>query len=171
MDSPAQRLFEEDVQSVPFRSGVFKRLWGMDDPESLPVQPSWPIRAFWLSAAARPNCPTRFYLQLDLTGYRSAAPTGTFWDPATKAILELSKRPKGRPDSRVARVFRTDWNAGTAFYHPYDRVAATGHPRLAYTRPTPGLEQQSHDRGLSDRVSFAPQQRGLHWHLTQPNLC
>jgi hypothetical protein len=128
MDSPSQRLFEDDVQSVPFRSGVFKGLWGMDDLEYLPVQRSCPVRTFWLSAVPHPNSPSRFYIQLDLTGYRSAAPTGTFWDPATKAILEFSKRPKGRPDSRVARVFRTDWNAGTAFYHPYDRVVATGHP-------------------------------------------
>jgi hypothetical protein len=68
-------------------------------------------------------------------GYRSVPPTGTFWDVTTKGMLALNRRPKGSPESRFAKVFRTDWNGGTAFYHPYDRVAAQGHPDWAKTQP------------------------------------
>lgn len=50
-------------------------------------------------------------------------------------MLAPAKRPKGKPGSRVAMVFRLDWNNGTAFYHPYDRVAAQGHPDWATTQP------------------------------------
>jgi hypothetical protein len=88
-----------------------------------------------MAAAARANAPARFYVLLDLTGYRSVSPTGTFWDPTTKFALEFSKRPKGKPDSRFAKVFRTDWESGSAFYHPYDRVAAKGHTEWAKDQP------------------------------------
>ena len=67
-------------------------------------------------------------------------PTGTFWDSATDTILDAERRPKGKADSRFAKVFRTDWEDGRAFYHPYDRVAADSHsdwrtqqPHLVWT--------------------------------------
>ena len=63
-------------------------------------------------------------------------PTGTFWDPEKKQILTFDRRPKGKPASRVVQVFRTDWNNGTAFYHPYDRVAAHGHPNWKTEQPS-----------------------------------
>lgn len=44
-------------------------------------------------------------------------------------------RPKGRPGSRFERIFRTDWNGGNAFYHPYDRVAVSGHENWATENP------------------------------------
>jgi hypothetical protein len=64
---------------------------------------------------------------MDAAGYRAVPPTGSFWDPATRSLLDLKNWPKGKPGSRFAKVFRTDWNNRTAFYHPYDRVAAEGH--------------------------------------------
>ena len=81
------------------------------------------------------GAPDRFFLLIDLTGYRANAPTGTFWDPATESMLAVAKRPKGRPGSRCEKVFRTDWKNGRAFYHPYDRVAAGGHPNWARKYP------------------------------------
>ena len=48
----------------------------------------------------------------------------------------MTKRPKGRPDSRVAKVFRTDWESGKAFYHPYDRMAAKGHTDWPKDQPS-----------------------------------
>jgi hypothetical protein len=125
---PDQRLFEADLQSAEFRSGAAKGLWGQAAPELIPDGAVWPKVFLWMAAAPCANAPDRFYVALDATGYRSVPPTGTFWNPATKAMLDLANRPKGRPNSRFAMVFRTDWNAGTAFYHPYDRVAAQSHP-------------------------------------------
>jgi hypothetical protein len=71
---------------------------------------------------------------LDLAGYRSVPPTGTFYDPVTEARLANDKRPKATGDSRFAKVFRTDWSGGSAFYHPYDRVAASGHTEWPRTQ-------------------------------------
>jgi hypothetical protein len=101
----------------------------------LPEQPAWSARILWMAAASRPNAPDRFYVQLDVSNYRMVPPTGTFWDPSTKATLEFAKHPKGR-DSRFAKVFRTDWEGGRAFYHAYDRVAAQGHPDWARDQPS-----------------------------------
>ena len=83
----------------------------------------------------RANAPKRFHLALDGTGYRGRAVTGTVCDPTTGAQVDHAKRPKGRPGSRVAMVFRTDWNSGTAFYHPYDRIAAESHTEWPKQQP------------------------------------
>lgn len=135
MKDPDQRLFEEDLASVEFRTGEEKGYWGLPGPNVLPDRPAWPNVLLWIAAAERPKAPTRFYVALDATGYRSVSPTGTFWDPDTKSISELAKRPKGRPGSRFAKVFRTDWEGGRAFYHPYDRTAAKGHPNWKTEQP------------------------------------
>lgn len=132
---PDQRLFEADVASAEFRAGVIKGYWGFADTDVLLEQPAWPTRIIWMAAATRPNAPDRYYIQLDLSSYRSVPPTGTFWDPSTKAMLE-DKRPKGRPNSRFAKVFRTDWEGGRAFYHPYDRIAAKGHTDWPKDQPS-----------------------------------
>jgi len=128
MDKPDERLFAADLASAGFRVGTVKGYWGLPNADVLAEQPSWPTRILWIASASRPNAPDRFYVQLDLSNYRTVSPTGTFWDPYTRATLDSAKRPKGRPDSRFAKVFRTDWEGGRAFYHPYDRVAAEGHP-------------------------------------------
>jgi hypothetical protein len=136
MVRPDQRLFEADVASAAFRAGALKGYWGLAGTDVLPEQPAWPLRILWIATAARPNAPDRNYVQLDLSDYRTVPPTGTFWDPATRALLEVAKRPKGRPGSRFAKIFRTDWEGGRAFYHPYDRVAAKGHPKWATEQPS-----------------------------------
>jgi hypothetical protein len=135
MEKPDLCLFEADLLSAEFRIGVTKGQWGLPEPDMLPSQPDWPKRILWIAAAPRTNSPARFYIMLDVAGYRSVSPTGTFWDLSTGCMLELSKRPKGRPNSRFAKVFRMDWQQGTAFYHPYDRVAAQGHASWPREQP------------------------------------
>jgi len=137
MDKPDQRLFDADIASADFRAGALKGYWGLAGTDVLAEQPGWPARILWIAAAPREKAPDRYYVQLDLSGYRTDAPTGTFWNSNTKATLEFGLRPKGRPGSRIAMVFRTDWENGGAFYHPYDRVAAKGHPD--WPRDQPGL--------------------------------
>jgi hypothetical protein len=135
MHPPDQRLFEADLQSAAYRSGSAKGLWGQAEPEAMPDGAVWPKVFFWLAAAPRANAPSRFYVALDAGGYRSVPPTGTFWDPVAKATLEYGKRPKGKPNSRLEKAFRTDWESGRAFYHPYDRLAAQGHPAWPQEQP------------------------------------
>ncbi len=128
MQSPSQRVFEADLQSANFRNGVLKEHWGV-------VALDWPQAILWIRAAPRMSAPDRFYVSLDLEGYRTTAPTGTFWDPTTRAMLDASRRPKGKASSRFAKVFRTDWEGGRAFYHPYDRTAADSHPDWRNQQP------------------------------------
>jgi hypothetical protein len=135
MERPDQRQFEADLASADFRSGAAKSRWGLAGDGVAPADLAWPKAILWMAAATRANAPSRFFVELDLTGYRGAAPTGTFWDPDTKKMLEKGKRPKGRDGSRFAKVFRTDWEEGRAFYHPYDRHAASGHKEWEKQQP------------------------------------
>jgi len=132
---PEQRLFEADCESDEFLSGMVRGRWGFASPELVPKMMAWPQRVMWLGAAERPGAPLCYHVLLDLTGYRNAQPTGTFWDPDTQATATPARRPRGTPDSRFAKVFRTDWEGGRAFYHPYDRVAAASHPAWPSEQP------------------------------------
>jgi len=136
MDAPDQRLFEADVADAPFLIGASKGRWDLAPTAILPADLAWPKRILWIAAAPRPKARERFYFLLDLKGYRTVPPTGTLWDPETKARLALEKWPKGKDGSRFARVFRiADWQCGAAFYHPYDRVAAEGHSEWKSQQP------------------------------------
>jgi hypothetical protein len=137
MLKPDQRLFEADLLSAEFRGGVVKGLWGTAADDARLADASWPKVYLWVAAAPRANSPERFYLALDAAEYRNAPPTGTFWNAATKKALALTDFPKGKPNSRVAKVFRTDSWATTysVLYHPYDRVALQGHPDWRMQHP------------------------------------
>ncbi len=130
----ARQALEEDLAGAEFRVGLVEGRWGLPDADLEPILPPWPAVVLWVAAAARETAPDRFYVRLDCTGYPTAAPTGTFWDPSSGETLSHEKRPKGR--DRVARVFRTDWNGGNAFYHPYDRATAD---HAAWPRDYPAL--------------------------------
>lgn len=135
MEKPDERLFAADLASAEFRSGVIKGWWGFRDTELLPADLKWPRTLLWIAAAARINAPDHYFFALDVAGYRAASPTGALWDPIEKSRLELSKWPKGGSGTRFARVFRTDWQGGIAFYHPYDRVAAGSHGQWRADQP------------------------------------
>jgi hypothetical protein len=134
---PDHRLFEEDLLSAPYRMGAVKGVWGLAEAGAAPEGAAWPNAYFWMAAAPRTNAPDRFCVALDLTGYRSASPTGAFWDPEKKAPLDFAKWPKGKSGSRFAMVFRTTGfnGCGQAFYHPYDRVARVGHHEWPRQQP------------------------------------
>lgn len=131
MKKPDQRQFEADLQSAEYRCGLLKGIWAVENADAL----AWPKVVLWLAAAPRGGAPDRFPVALDCEGYRAAAPTGNFWDLVENALLAAGKRPKGKPNSRVAKVFRTDWEGGRAFYHPYDRVAVRTHPQWVREQP------------------------------------
>jgi len=134
MTQPDQRLLEADLTAAEYLIGEHKAKWGgLGGVDA--GQVAWPEVVFWLAPARRPNTPERFYIRLDCKGYRSVSPTGSFWDPKSGAALPFEFRPKGRPGSRVAMVFRTDWEGGRAFYHPYDRVASQSHPDWRAQQP------------------------------------
>lgn len=136
--SPAEQALFDDLAGVEFQVGVAEGRWGLPGSDLKAELPSWPSKVFWIAAAARQGSPDRFYIRLDCTNYPVSAPTGTFWDPVSGTALSFDRRPKGT--DRVARVFRTDWNNGTAFYHPYDRATADhadwprSYPAVVWTR-------------------------------------
>jgi hypothetical protein len=125
MKGPDQRAFEADLEDGPFQIGVAKGRWGLAGSSALPDGLVWPHVILWVAAAPRKGSPDRFYIRSNFDKYPSVPPTGTFWDPSTKGILVVAKRPKGI--GQVGVVFRTDWEGGRAFYHPFDRVAAQSH--------------------------------------------
>ena len=139
MFAPDQRLFEADLLSAEYRDGVAKGLWALAEAGALPdgEPAAWPNAYFWMAAAPRTGAPDRYYVVLNLEGYKSVPPTGPFWDPVKKQTLELAKWPKGKPNSRFALVFRTKGfsAAGRAFYHPYDRAPVQDHPRWPTEQP------------------------------------
>jgi hypothetical protein len=134
---PDQRLFEADLKSAEYRNGVVKGLWAQAEADAVPDGAVWPNVYFWMAAAPRDSAPDRYYVALNLSGYRSAAPTGPFWDPVKRQVLDLSKWPKGKANSRFAMVFRSaGFSAeGRAFYHPYDRAPVQDHPQWATEQP------------------------------------
>lgn len=135
MKKPDQRAFETDVEDADFQIGVVKGMWGLADTALLPDRLVWPQVVLWVAAAERPNSPDRFYLLLNLENYRSAAPTGAFWNARKKEPLAPDQWPKGKSGSRVAKVFRTDWKNCVALYHPYDRVATSDHRQWLTEQP------------------------------------
>src|SRR5271167_530757 len=62
MEKPDQRLFEEDLSSAEFRTGVVKEFWDLAGADLLPEGLAWPARVFWMAAAVRANAPVRFYV-------------------------------------------------------------------------------------------------------------
>jgi hypothetical protein len=137
MLAPDHRLFEADLLSAEFRNGVSKGLWGKAELKAMPDAVAWPMAYLWMAAAPRTGAPDRYYVALNLQGYRSVPPTGPLWDPVKKQTLELGKWPKGKPNSRFALVFRTGGFtfAGRALYHPYDRSPLSDHPRWPTEQP------------------------------------
>lgn len=126
---PDQKLFLMDLEGAGFRAGVLSGRWGLADADTLPADMAWPRASFWLLAAERPGAPDRYYVMLDLSGYRAVSPTGSFWDPVGKTMLPAGGFPRGKTGSRFAQVFRTNWPPGLskAFYHPYDRFTLSSH--------------------------------------------
>lgn len=122
---PDQRTLQADLADAPFLIGVEKGQWGLAELPPHPGGLAWPHLLLWVAAGPRPNAPDRFHVRLDCQGYPTVPPTGTLWDPAENQQLPPAPRPKGT--GQVAMMFRTDWENGRAFYHPYDRVAAQGH--------------------------------------------
>jgi hypothetical protein len=137
MLAPDQRLFEADLLSAEYRNGVAKGLWAEAEANARPDGAAWPNAYFSMAAAPRTGAPDHYYVALNLSGYRSVPPTGPFWDPVKKQVLELGKWPKGKPGSRFATVFRIEGfsAAGRAFYHPYDRAPAQDHPQWRTEQP------------------------------------
>lgn len=118
---PAERHLRFDIESAVFQLGVSGAKWDVAMESGL----AWPFVAFWIGAAPRAAAPDRFAVRLDLTNYPTDPPTGTLWDLAARTILDAPKRPYG--SGQTGRAFRIDWQAGQAFYHPYDRIAARTH--------------------------------------------
>lgn len=121
-----QERFEADLQGGSFLIGVEKGRCGLAETASVPVQPEWPEVILWVAAAARTNSPDRFFFRVNCEKYPSEPVTAMIWDPASKEMLVAAKRPKG--SGQVPVMFRTDWEGGRALYHPFDRIAAKGHP-------------------------------------------
>jgi hypothetical protein len=116
---PDETAFRQDIKQANFLAGEANGYWGI-------VVITWPQVLAWLAAGDRKNAPARFHVRALCAGYPNRGPTGTFWDPDKNSQLAHGLWPKGR--ARVAHVFRTNWEKGQAFYHPFDGLAFEKHP-------------------------------------------
>lgn len=121
--SPDERCFHEHIQGGRFRLGVEDGKWRLVSTHLV----DWPKRIFAVRAAPRENAPTEYIFRFDLEKYPNQAPTAQPWDADHEGPLPHGKWPRGSDNSRVAQVFRPEWN-DTALYLPCDRIAIPGHP-------------------------------------------
>jgi hypothetical protein len=135
---PDEIAFRADLRDGRFAVGELSGQWAI-------TEITWPHVVAWIAVPKRENGPERFYVRIDCGGYPNRGPTGTFWDTATKAALGHGSWPKGR--ARVKHVFRTDWENGRAFYHPFDGFAFEKHSD--WTRKYP-RKLWSRDRTIGD---------------------
>lgn len=115
---PDEAAFREDIKQPGFVAGETNGHWAI-------VAITWPQVLMWIAAGERKNSPPCFHVRAGCSGYPCRGPTGTFWDPEKKSQLANGLWPKGR--ARVAHVFRTNWEEGRAFYHPFDGFALEKH--------------------------------------------
>lgn len=122
----AQRLLVADLDRPEFRIGVDKGQWALAEPVE---EAKWPTVFTWITAALREKGPARWLVRWDVAGYNSQGPTGAFWNPTRNDFLDNGSWPKCQPGSVGSGVFKVEgWAApGRGFYHPYDRLAWTGH--------------------------------------------
>ena len=134
MGCAAQRLFEDDLGRAEFLIGVAEGKWSL---QQAVTEAAWPGVFTTVRAAQRPNSPADFVVRWHVAGYGQQSPTGAFWDLETNDFLPPQRRPKGRPGSPVAAVFKVEsWAApGKGFYHPYDRQARQGHDHWPTDNP------------------------------------
>lgn len=127
--SLAEECFREHLARFDFVEGVELGKWGVHEDAAV----LWPNVVIWVSAAPRPNAPSRYYLLFDLAHYPKAGPTAYVWDPSNRTKLETAKWPKGSGD--VGKVFRIDWENAAALYAPWDRFPTSSHPDWPGSHP------------------------------------
>jgi len=119
---PDQSLFIAHLEGASFQSGVDTGKWGLSGATADIV---WPHPIIWVAADAVCMPQGRVFLRFTLDSYPSIAPTACPWNPGTNSQLAHNLYPK--VTGKFQRVFRTDWNGGTALYAPCDRTAMAGH--------------------------------------------
>jgi hypothetical protein len=87
METPDERLFAADLRSAEFRVGETNGSWGLPAAEHPAPAVKWPQVILWMTAPPRSSAPDRYYVLLNLAGYRSASPTGSM-----VAMLEITPK-------------------------------------------------------------------------------
>ena len=137
-------------------------------PTRCPTAAAWPSVYFWMAAAPRTGAPDRYYVALNLSGYRSVPPTGPFWDPVKKQVLERGKWPKGKPGQplRHGVPHRRLLRGGSGLLSPLRPRAGQRPSAVADRTAAPHLDRLAHHRELPRRVSIAVDLGRLSWRLT-----
>jgi hypothetical protein len=119
---PDESLLKTHLGEAPYLSGCDAGKWGL---VGTVEEIAWPHAVFWVKADERFVASGRIDLRFTLDGYPRSAPTSCPWNIETNSQLEGDKYP--RVPGKFTRVFRTDWESGSALYAPCDRRAMTGH--------------------------------------------
>lgn len=124
VNSPDKQCFRNHIQNGRFRLGIEDNKWRLISTDLV----DWPKTIIAIRPAPLDNAPGEYTFRFDLDQYPNQAPTAQPWDAENNTPLAPDKWPKGKPDSRVAQVFRPEWNRGQSLYLPCDRLAIQGHP-------------------------------------------
>jgi hypothetical protein len=127
---PDQSLFLAHLEGARFQSGVDAGKWGLF---GAPAAIIWPHPILWVAADAALFAPAQMFLRFTVDSYPTLAPTACPWSVQTNTKLADILYPK--IPGKLNRVFRTDWNAGTALYAPCDRTAMAGHEQWKQIHP------------------------------------
>jgi hypothetical protein len=128
---PDECLFKAHLGEAPFQSGADAGKWGLHDEVAQIV---WPHPILWVDGAKTIVPAGRVYLRFTADGYSALAPTACPWSAEKNARLENGLWPK--IPGKFAKVFRLDWNNGTALYAPCDRVAMSDHQQWKHQFPS-----------------------------------
>lgn len=119
---PDESLFKTHLEGASFQAGADEGKWGLHG-ESKDIK--WPIAFLWVQSDKTLMPVGRIFLRFNPEGYSAQAPTSCPWNVEKDARLEDALWPK--LSGKFAKVFRLDWQGGTALYAPCDRVAMVGH--------------------------------------------
>lgn len=118
--APDEAALRAHLESAEFKMGEADGRWRRI------AELKWPFVYIGVSAIDGVEYPFRF----DCSGFPQGA-TGRLWDIANDVQLPddlwPNSKSKSKDTGRVAAVFRTDWQKGSALYLPCDRVSIAGH--------------------------------------------
>jgi hypothetical protein len=118
----AKQCFWNHLSEVEFLLGEARGQWGVAGDPQLP---SWPRVIIWIRAPRSATSSEVVYLNFDLAGYPSQAPTALPWNMETNQRLANNQWPKG--STQIATAFNPGWKNGSSLYIPMDRTPMTDH--------------------------------------------
>ena len=167
MEKPDQRLFEDDLSSAEFRTGVVKGYWGLAGSRCAAGSTGMAERGFsgWRRRPA-PNAPDRFYISLDARRLQDRPSNRHVLGPDHKGHARILQTPKGQARQPLCKGIQDGLGKRHSFLPSLRPRGGQRPPGMAEGAAPSHLDQRPHHRGLSGGIPFLAELRRLHWRLT-----